>query len=80
MVARLSFELVKNMEESRPHQPGFPSGGLKQLVRPQQQSQAPTPKDVSTARAAASLAGGKPNEQPVKKSGKSGAEPAGRTR
>jgi N-acetylglucosamine-6-sulfatase len=29
VVTRLSFELLKNMETSRPHQPGLPSGGLK---------------------------------------------------
>ncbi len=34
-VSRLSFELLKNMEFSRPHQPGLPSGAKKALLEPQ---------------------------------------------
>ena len=32
IVSRLSFELLKNMEVSRSHMPGLPSGWLKQLT------------------------------------------------
>jgi len=33
IVSRLAFQLVKNMEETRPHQPGPPSGAQKSSLK-----------------------------------------------
>jgi hypothetical protein len=46
-VSRLSFELVRNLETSRPHGPGLPSANLKQRARAFVQSLSPPPAEAA---------------------------------